>query len=736
MTKMRTILIAAAVTLAGALAPAAFAQAADEDAYGDGYQSGAYGRIRYSDGGASIIRADGERDQHDRVGVNAPIFPGDALRTEGGERVEIQLAGGSIVRVDEATEVLFQSLPDAGARYEDNVVLALRQGAIRIVSQVPEKDEFRVDTRDASVYLLGDGEFRVEVDDRGGTHVASLRGVAEVVGDESSVLVRGGSQTVVLNGSAPDTPRAYSALRGDEFDRWCGSREDSYRAHDRYDEGDYEGDLPSEVRPYYGELSAQGRWVVVPDYGQVWYPVGVAPGWRPYSDGYWAYGPGGYFWVSYEPWGWAPYHYGNWQWIGGHGWCWIPGHVFAGAWVSWSWGSLYVGWAPLDYWGRPGWVGGPYYYGYYDPGCWTFVNYTNIHVTNVRRYAVPITSVRNDLRQATVVARAPRIDPGRIAQSRDWRDRAIREVANDRGARLSPIDASRRPERKLRDVQERLYERSWQARRNERAAAPQDRERARPLPGTPKARLPEARSPQGSLVSPRVGGQRGVGDGRPRRILQDPRQPSRPSSQGGGADARRSETRDDVRELYQRMSRPRETRGQEAIPQRRESAIVSPRRDAPRDAAPRVRQAEGRREPQQQQRSQADAPRGRQPEWRREPQQQRSQTDAPRGRQPEWRREPPQQQRSQADAPRGRQPEWREPRVDRGPTQQGPRVERRIEPQRAPARIEPQRGGGPAPRMEQPRGGSQRQAPAPRRESASPRGNGSGQAKPRGHDKH
>jgi len=37
----------------------------------------------------------------------------------------------------------------------------------------------------------------------------------------------------------------------------------------------------------------------------------------------------GWTWVSYEPWGWAPYHYGRWFVYGG-GWGWWPGPVYAG----------------------------------------------------------------------------------------------------------------------------------------------------------------------------------------------------------------------------------------------------------------------------------------------------------------------------------------------------------------------------------------------------------------------
>ena len=66
-------------------------------------------------------------------------------------------------------------------------------------------------------------------------------------------------------------------------------------------------------------------WTYVEEYCHVWYPSATPVGWRPYYDGYWDYGPGGYFWVSNEPWGWAPYHYGRWNWVVGYGWCWVPG---------------------------------------------------------------------------------------------------------------------------------------------------------------------------------------------------------------------------------------------------------------------------------------------------------------------------------------------------------------------------------------------------------------------------
>jgi hypothetical protein len=266
----------------------------------------------------------------------------------------------------------------------------------------------------------------------------------------------------VEHGSVPSDPRAFNTFASDGFDRWCEGRDEASRVRDHYaatrDDDAYAA-VPYEVQPYYHELSSYGRWVNAPGYGYVWYPYDVAPGWRPYYDGYWNYGHGGYFWVSNEPWGWAPYHYGRWGWVAGFGWCWAPGRVFGGAWVSWSWGAAYVGWAPLDYWGGPAYIGNPWY-GYYDPGCWTFVGYDHFGHRDYRHHAVPVDRVGSQLRGSAPVSRAPRISPQRLAGgeevARNW---AVREAAKDSGARMRPIARDRAPGTKFREQEDRWIER-------------------------------------------------------------------------------------------------------------------------------------------------------------------------------------------------------------------------------------------------------------------------------------
>ena len=70
----------------------------------------------------------------------------------------------------------------------------------------------------------------------------------------------------------------------------------------------------------------------------------------PFRSGRWCWYSFGWTWVSYEPWGWIPYHYGRWANVNGYGWSWVPGPRYVswcpGA-VNWVQGTQWVGWVPL-----------------------------------------------------------------------------------------------------------------------------------------------------------------------------------------------------------------------------------------------------------------------------------------------------------------------------------------------------------------------------------------------------
>ena len=544
MRHLRNAALATAALLCLAPLPSlpALAQADDIEAYGDEYQAGDYGRVKYVENGLTVRRsvADPSGSPEETAGINTPLFPDDSAVTGNDQRAEIELAGGTLLRLDRASELTFLSLPAPYAAIADNTVLQLAEGSLRVTAILEGEEEFRIDTPAASVYLLGDGEFRIDVDGKGATRVMSRRGVAEIAGNQASVLVRGGMRADAYPGSVPSDPVAFNTFATDGFDRWVARRDDAYRKTDRYadydnrDSGVYE-ELPDEVRPHYRELSSHGDWVRTDDYGYVWSPSEVATTWRPYYDGHWAYGPHGYFWVSNEPWGWAPYRYGRWTWVGGTGWCWIPGRVFAGAWVAWSWGSVHVGWSALDYWNRPVYVTG-YNYGYYDSRCWTFVNYNHIHHRHYPRYAVSVNHIdHHQLRDTAVVTRPPRVSPRQLSESADRRRQAVRATRADRTSQIRTPDRASRSGRTLADVDARLARRG--AERANRASVVESR--------VSRSSSGEGRATRGNTRAVRTGPSASSGreDSARRPAVTTPRYPRRtPETDTGARRSVRSRT--------------------------------------------------------------------------------------------------------------------------------------------------------------------------------------------------
>src|SRR5690349_5894571 len=98
---------------------------------------------------------------------------------------------------------------------------------------------------------------------------------------------------------------------------------------------------------FYDSLSPYGQWINNASYGYVWRPTHISTGWRPYMNGRWQYTNAGWGFDSYEPWGWATFHYGRWMFDPYYGWVWVPGTVWSPAWVDFQIGDGWIGWAAL-----------------------------------------------------------------------------------------------------------------------------------------------------------------------------------------------------------------------------------------------------------------------------------------------------------------------------------------------------------------------------------------------------
>lgn len=98
---------------------------------------------------------------------------------------------------------------------------------------------------------------------------------------------------------------------------------------------------------FYSTLRPYGEWIEIDYDVYVWRPTAVHYSWRPYTLGNWSYTSYGWYWDSYEPFGWATYHYGRWYYDDYYGWVWMPGYDWGPSWVEWRYNDNYIGWAPL-----------------------------------------------------------------------------------------------------------------------------------------------------------------------------------------------------------------------------------------------------------------------------------------------------------------------------------------------------------------------------------------------------
>jgi hypothetical protein len=407
-----------------------------------------FGRVRYLEGRVTLQRTgDGELTE---ATVNDPIVPGDRLLTEDG-RSEVGLADGSTLWLDQGSRMNVRNLVDIDNRYESTNLFALESGAVRIEAPDSESKNrtFRVDTEAGSVYLLSGGSFRIETDE-GVTTVYSFRGVAELSGDDGSVLVRSGERSSVQPGRAPSDARRFNTARLDDFDRFCEGRLEAYLRRDTGETVEpIVEEVPLEVHPYIGELSFYGSWRRIPDYGWVWRPVYYGS-WGPYVNGYWTWCPTGWVWISYDPWGWAPYHYGRWDFVADFGWVWIPGRIWGGAWVSFAVGSSHIGWCPLNYYNRPV---------FQDT---TIINVVNVNVTRLQPRGwrfVPVEQFTNPRSpragvrvdrlprgsEVVLTTRLPRFDPREVAGHPERGTRLVEKVRQARVPLPVAVDRDNKP---------------------------------------------------------------------------------------------------------------------------------------------------------------------------------------------------------------------------------------------------------------------------------------------------
>ncbi len=407
-TARKAVLAAVVAALA-----ATVAHAQDYDGYANYPESDdirqTVARLAYVSGDVSFARGD-DPDQWQPANPNVPMTLGDRVWTAGG-RLELQVHGGSIIRLANATDLAALNLT------EDTKQFSLSAGVASFrILRLGDDEVFEVDTPNAAITFERPGDYRIDVRRDGDTRLQVWRGRAIVASGGGQVPL-GEGDAILIEGYEPPRYDWIAMSAPDGWDRWVIERDRRYtnvRSY-RHVSADIAG---------VEDLDRYGRWREVPGYGYCWTPSSITAGWRPYRAGRWIWqDPWGWTWVSAEPWGWAPYHYGRWI-VWGSRWYWVPVAprvpvvAYSPALVAFVGGGPgfsvtvglstdYIGWFPLaprdpliPWWGRPA-VN-------VNVTNITYVNRTYVTVVNQSTFVSSRVVTNNYIRDKSIVDRVER----------------------------------------------------------------------------------------------------------------------------------------------------------------------------------------------------------------------------------------------------------------------------------------------------------------------------------------
>jgi hypothetical protein len=196
---------------------------------------------------------------------------------------------------------------------------------------------------------------------------------------------------------------------------------------------------------FYSHLAPHGVWMEFDDGLIVWRPTIIRRGWAPYSLGRWIWTDYGWYWDSYENFGYITYHYGRWFYDNYYGWVWIPDYDWAPAWVQWRYDDNYIGWAPLPQYAVFSINIGVYFtFDFITPyDHWHFVNYNylcdpyvyNYYVGPKYKYRVfSNTKYRNDYVNSNgrIINRGVDVGQVRLRSGQDIRQRNLQQVSDSK----------------------------------------------------------------------------------------------------------------------------------------------------------------------------------------------------------------------------------------------------------------------------------------------------------------
>ncbi|HIJ65637.1 MAG TPA: hypothetical protein HPP77_06745 [Candidatus Hydrogenedentes bacterium] len=298
-----------------------------------------HARVSYDAGGGMVKGREDAAWSH--ASINTLILPGDVLWVDDDGFFELEMSGGTFLRMADGSKAEILSLPP-------EATVRAWTGAFYVHRIRRSTGDVRIDTPACKVDVEKDALARIDVLANGATTVTVRWGQATVeTAGGGRVVLKENQRTYVDPGLLPSVPVPADQYGQDAFDAWNSERVDLLRRAP---------EAPKVFRdapPIGGvDLALYGDWIYM-DGGDYWRPT-VVVDYVPYRHGHWSYVPAcGYVWVGAYPFSYVTCHYGRWVYKPHYGWLWTYRDVWSPAWVAAvRCGPSFV-WCPLDPWDRP-----------------------------------------------------------------------------------------------------------------------------------------------------------------------------------------------------------------------------------------------------------------------------------------------------------------------------------------------------------------------------------------------
>ena len=260
--------------------------------------SGRVARLGYMTGSVSV-QPQGTGDWV-QGSLNRPLTNGDNVWADKDSRAELNLGTG-VMRISSETSLTLTNVTN------DAVQVQLHQGTLNVhIRKLYGGEVYEIDSPNQAFSVTKSGEYRFDVDPNGDTTLVTVwKGEGEATGQGPAVRVHEGQQARFSNGNSL-AHQISDAPAPDGFDDWC-------KVRDKREDNSVSSRYVAPGVVGGSDLDEYGNWRNTPEYGNVWVPSSVPPGWAPYSAGHWIWQPPyGWTWVDDAPWGFAPFHNGRW----------------------------------------------------------------------------------------------------------------------------------------------------------------------------------------------------------------------------------------------------------------------------------------------------------------------------------------------------------------------------------------------------------------------------------------